>query len=104
MSFKKVDIQAPPLARGWSLPIYDQVGGRLGSPARAGMVPVGRAYGEAVSGLPRSRGDGPEALDKVLADAAAPPLARGWSLRGPCYALRGTGSPARAGMVHDLCP
>ncbi len=48
--------------------------------------------------LPRTRGDGPPPRASLVCVTAAPPHARGWTLRGCCRHSPRRGSPARAGM------
>ncbi len=97
-------LDAPPLARGWSL--HRLAGFVVGvrSPARAGMVPV--LDGSRCQGgpLPRSRGDGPALQETEFVGDAAPPLARGWSPSFQRSRSCGARSPARAGMVPPTTP
>ena len=89
----------PPRERGWSHAGQRQHAGRLVSPARAGMVPIGEECVTLAKSFPRASGDGPAILGFGLTSLQFPPRERGWS-RGfdkgvPDVAV----SPARAGMV-----
>ena len=89
---------APPHARGWTLPLHLGVARERGSPARAGMDRALSSAARGAGGLPRTRGDGPPPVGRVVAVPRAPPHARGWTRRmGACCGSPG-GSPARAGM------
>ena len=89
---------APPHTRGWTR-ASDRDGGRgCGSPAHAGMDLVMSWPAVALSGLPRTRGDGPCVGAGVDCTLEAPPHTRGWTLRPVRGRHRGIGSPAHAGM------
>ncbi len=90
---------APPLTRGWSLHGRQDGDHELGSPAHAGMVHTGASWSSFSTGLPRSRGDGPNTQSGRQTLSMAPPLTRGWSLASPEARTRALGSPAHAGMV-----
>ena len=98
------DVVAPPHARGWTRPDGRRVAERVGSPARAGMDPCGRARPASRRRLPRTRGDGPEAEYFEEQAKMAPPHARGWTHGAGRGAGRGDGSPARAGMDRQGPP
>ncbi len=90
--------KAPPLARGWTLPLGASPAASLGSPARAGMHPSSCSTTRRLRWLPRSRGDGPLLVHRAGPQREAPPLARGWTPRQINGLRRESGSPARAGM------
>src|SRR5919106_373968 len=91
-------VEAPPLARGWTLRDRRLGLAAQGSPARAGMDPRGSIWRTTARRLPRSRGDGPLRGEGPGGAEPAPPLARGWTLPQPRTTARPCGSPARAGM------
>ena len=88
----------PPRARGWTdhevgidqyLPV---------SPASAGMD-LRRGCGAArMSRFPRERGDGPPRMWRWTLPVSFPPRARGWTANSAANTVRGTVSPASAGM------
>ena len=69
---------APPLARGWTLPLTIEPWRQRGSPARAGMDPAGAAD-RAVMGSPARAGMDPYGSTGPTRSLEAPPLARGWT-------------------------
>ena len=88
----------PPHARGWTLTYPWWEGGVGASPARAGMdlEPARSTFGSIC--FPRTRGDGPRVMRRMLMIQGLPPHARGWTAAPPrCAPVRGA-SPARAGM------
>ncbi len=95
-------VAAPPLTRGWTHVGLAVVADLVGSPAHAGMDPRDRQRPNQAEWLPRSRGDGPRQGRARLRASRAPPLTRGWTVRGGMLALQAAGSPAHAGM--DLPP
>ncbi len=89
---------APPHTRGWTAGWREVPCATTGSPAHAGMDPRHRGLCTISSGLPRTRGDGPQRRDAWGARTPAPPHTRGWtgdSVRTPTGLA---GSPAHAGM------
>src|SRR5690606_11749717 len=69
-----------PHARGWSAQRPpDRVADEM-LPARAGMVQSKRRWPGTSRYAPRTRGDGPAYLDRVLSWLGCSPHARGWSL------------------------
>ena len=89
---------APPHARGWTLNTAYCYTVPTGSPARAGMDPLGSFDPTGIVRLPRTRGDGPLMRLSPFASAPAPPHARGWTASLPYTDAYKVGSPARAGM------
>src|SRR5690606_31684268 len=85
-------------ARGWTRDGRLLVGHERGSPARAGMDPRARRSSPPTGGLPRTRGDGPNAERMCFSVLRAPPHARGWTMIELLFLWLLTGSPARAGM------
>ena len=95
--------QAPPHARGWTVPGAGEPAAQRGSPARAGMDRGTLLAGAPGPGLPRTRGDGPEMMGLLGMVDEAPPHARGWTGAAPAAGRRRGGSPARAGMDPSSC-
>ena len=89
-----------PLARGWTPADPLMTFGVGGCPARAGMDPVAKHPARVLSGLPRSRGDGPRAFDTAALRLEVAPLARGWTPASLAAHRDPPGCPARAGMDH----
>ena len=78
---------ASPRTRGWT-----QVAGWptptvRGFPAHAGMDPRQSRKRPRPCGLPRARGDGPDARQIVPVQAKASPRTRGWTPRSPVVAI-----------------
>ena len=71
------DAESPPRARGSTLGSVAFLHTVLVSPACAGIDPGARITVEATVGLPRVRGDRPEALFLLRRDIESPPRARG---------------------------
>ena len=93
----------PPRERGWS-PRAKKRGWRVTvSPARAGMVPKPPFRKPALTRFPRASGDGPCCAALLNHRCWFPPRERGWSPHGTAARRRDDVSPARAGMVPDLC-
>src|SRR5690606_38235336 len=93
---------SPPHARGWTRAHDDIAHVAVLSPARAGMDHNRARRTSGGFSLPRTRGDGPQAMRRFVDDLTSPPHARGWtSLRDTrlCVSLL---SPARAGMDLPL--
>ena len=71
---------APPHTRGWTgQPCLSSADG-AGSPAHAGMDPALIISLCSISGLPRTRGDGPGTDRNLDAVLRAPPHTRGWTV------------------------
>ena len=96
-----VDGVAPPHARGWTPRSADRQASDRGSPACAGMDPVGEVAPHHRGWLPRMRGDGPPDRTRNFVHLGAPPHARGWTL--PCRRADfvTSGSRACAGRSFD---
>jgi len=94
--------RSPPRARGWSLSLCKIGREKAVSPARAGMVPRRESAPWPFAGLPRARGDGPEAYTLRYLSFASPPRARGWSRAENQRLGLLAVSPARAGMVPPM--
>ena len=90
--------RAAPLTRGWTVSRIAPLARVLGCPAHAGMDPSTGRCRRCNPWLPRSRGDGPQVKDHLLASGMAAPLTRGWTLEGCADVLRRRGCPAHAGM------
>ncbi len=73
------DFEVPPPTRGWSHGLHHFPPERTGSPAYAGMVPLGVKDFSVSVGFPRLRGDGPGAVGALFATLGVPPPTRGWS-------------------------
>ncbi len=93
---------AAPLTRGWTPDRAQQGQAEPGCPAHAGMDPTAPTPPAPRWRLPRSRGDGPDALRAVLTTDEAAPLTRGWTRCWPALRLKGRGCPAHAGMDPTL--
>ena len=92
---------ASPHTRGWTQPksLHDEI--YEGFPAHAGMD-LRQATGRRVRcGLPRTRGDGPEAQSAGFVSLKASPHTRGWTPHQPADEGRIEGFPAHAGMDPD---
>ena len=89
---------APPHTRGWTHRLAQERHRLDGSPAHAGMDPRPRSPRPALTGLPRTRGDGPILQERRQDQVLAPPHTRGWTQDGIGLCGRDTGSPAHAGM------
>ncbi len=89
---------APPRSRGWTRGDLRPAPLARGSPAFAGMDPTRRSTARSCRGLPRVRGDGPEAVGNNKVDDTAPPRSRGWTQFAHAEERRVAGSPAFAGM------
>ena len=72
-------ITAPPHPRGWTPPPRLGALVKPGSPAPAGMDPSDAVMQVLVSGLPRTRGDGPVTVLPDVPITTAPPHPRGWT-------------------------
>ena len=70
---------ASPHTRGWTLPGPRSAHRGAGFPAHAGMDPCRRRSSGPTSGLPRTRGDGPQASEGRGNDRKASPHTRGWT-------------------------
>src|SRR3546814_8705516 len=84
--------EAPPHPRGWTAPTARRRRDPGGSPAPAGMDPKGPSPTDGVTGLPRTRGDGPRFTAQIFVRETAPPHPRGWT-PGPRTSYR-----ARSGL------
>ena len=62
------------------------------------MDPYWASRSGTTTGLPRLRGDGPQAIDSLRDELRAPPPTRGWTPGHRFAARRAAGSPAYAGM------
>ena len=92
--------RSPPHPRGWSRDRGSEpVSGEV-SPAPAGMVRRFRKRAAHGTGLPRTRGDGPDTGAVAGRDAKSPPHPRGWSELPAAIPSRSQVSPAPAGMVR----
>ena len=89
----------PPRERGWSRAHDRVLQGCEVSPARAGMVPVGKLGVAMLGRFPRASGDGPAAATAAMAAIMFPPRERGWSHVFHPKRQVWLVSPARAGMV-----
>ena len=90
--------RASPHTRGWTRPRSRPRNLALGFPAHAGMDPDRGRGGRKGRGLPRTRGDGPPALEVPPDPCLASPHTRGWTGH---FVRRGGdpgGFPAHAGM------
>ena len=72
------------------------------SPARAGMDRCSGLRHRASARFPRTRGDGPGAIQINAEGGVLPPHARGWTGKLIAVVQRGQASPARAGMDLSL--
>ena len=68
-----------PHTRGWSLMVSGVDHSLELCPAHAGMVPLTVASGNAISTLPRTRGDGPKVETRKEGKVGFAPHTRGWS-------------------------
>ena len=89
---------ASPHTRGWTLRAARAGPRRGGFPAHAGMDPSRVGVAGVLSRLPRTRGDGPLALEHHAGAHRASPHTRGWTRRHGAAPLLGHGFPAHAGM------
>ena len=75
----RVMATASPHTRGWTAGRRETAAQRGGFPAHAGMDLNSNSEPTPQSGLPRTRGDGPESGPEGEAEAAASPHTRGWT-------------------------
>jgi len=90
--------RAPPHARGSTQIQHPHRRLLSGSPARAGIDPLGAPEEWPLRRLPRTRGDRPRGKSRRYDTAVAPPHARGSTLSRFEAARDPAGSPARAGI------
>ena len=95
---------ASPHTRGWTVFVSGAGGGRMGFPAHAGMDPSQQFDRNARKGLPRTRGDGPQAVRIRPPPLPASPHTRGWTLPAPQADISAAGFPAHAGMDRLAVP
>ena len=88
----------PPHARGWTLDPLTNIGSGKVSPARAGMDRLPTHAPPIPSRFPRTRGDGPGPLGRLVGGHGFPPHARGWTPGTVDPEPTTAVSPARAGM------
>ena len=91
-------IMASPHTRGWTRPPVGLCVAPRGFPAHAGMDPSPRRRPRHGRGLPRTRGDGPQARSPAASSVRASPHTRGWTRRRPAVLEAHRGFPAHAGM------
>ena len=89
---------ASPHTRGWTSFSQYSAMAFSGFPAHAGMDPRPRGMAPGRRGLPRTRGDGPDADDGAAVPVAASPHTRGWTSTACWTPRRAPGFPAHAGM------
>ena len=87
-----------PHARGWTALHARPAHADSGFPARAGMDPSEQIPKHSTHGIPRTRGDGPDAAAGTFEVRTDSPHARGWTPPRPPLRRRRAGFPARAGM------
>ncbi len=92
----------PPPTRGWSHAALPGDVERRGSPAHAGMVPLGSHCPDERRWFPRPRGDGPRDRNPHAPGSEVPPPTRGWSHSAGNSPHVVAGSPAHAGMVPNV--
>ena len=89
---------ASPHPRGWTQQVRERYRTGPGFPAPAGMDPARRRDRASTAGLPRTRGDGPDAGCVVTLTFAASPHPRGWTSTQQPVPDSYLGFPAPAGM------
>ena len=89
---------ASPHTRGWTRAAPVRAASTGGFPAHAGMDPRGTRAAASRPGLPRTRGDGPDAARVQRQRGEASPHTRGWTRRRRRAAAGDSGFPAHAGM------
>ncbi len=87
-----------PHTRGWTRLQGPGCPRAPGCPAHAGMDPIGAQRAETLSGLPRTRGDGPLVVYFQERGVKVAPHTRGWTLALGQLEHRVGGCPAHAGM------
>ena len=92
---------ASPHTRGWTRYISDGWWSSHGFPAHAGMDRAPAEVAGAFVRLPRTRGDGPEAVVRMAGWLSASPHTRGWTPAFAALHQGDEGFPAHAGM--DPC-
>ena len=100
----RITLGASPHTRGWTRDMGVRGPAEKGFPAHAGMDPGPYVCKSAISGLPRTRGDGPWRAPSTSERTRASPHTRGWTmdgLRSDCYE---DGFPAHAGMDPSCSP
>ena len=90
-----------PHARGWTRARAAVLSTPGGFPARAGMDPAASRRRGPGRGIPRTRGDGPERMERLALSSPDSPHARGWTEHGIDAWLPVSGFPARAGMDRE---
>ncbi len=89
---------APPRTRGSTRNVQIVRPDGVGSPAHAGIDPIGAPAADWLFWLPRARGDRPKIYRLEAYQFVAPPRTRGSTLRRPGRRGRRPGSPAHAGI------
>ena len=98
-----VAARSPP-ARGWRRLARRRTRPRRAFPARAGMARITSSIARVTSCVPRPRGDGPRAGERVCLGRKRSPPARGWPEPGG-IAKRGEGAfPARERVKKSKSP
>ena len=95
---RHVGTEASPHTRGWTLGLQGLQLGVDGFPAHAGMDPWRAASAPRTWRLPRTRGDGPSAGQRIEIEVQASPHTRGWTPERGGAAVAVRGFPAHAGM------
>ena len=91
-------VAASPHTRGWTPACSALTTQRDGFPAHAGMDPWSRPSWPRFRRLPRTRGDGPYDVAKMVGRVAASPHTRGWTPVPDRGRADRRGFPAHAGM------
>ena len=91
-------IWAPPHTRGSTLSLSRCLHWSPGSPAHAGIDRTRILSRRSMTRLPRTRGDRPERLIRLVMHPEAPPHTRGSTHRRGATGRGGAGSPAHAGI------
>ncbi len=99
---KDPDGKAPPRLRGWTSETASSSSSRPGSPAPAGMDLMAFFNPTTAKRLPRACGDGPVSAAAAIDSTPAPPRLRGWTFPDHAAGRIDGGSPAPAGMDHDV--
>ena len=98
------DVEDSPRSRGWTRILSGEPRAADGFPALAGMDPVDGPPTAGPARIPRARGDGPGAPERVDAGRLDSPRSRGWTPWGSASLVLDGGFPALAGMDPALLP
>ncbi len=97
-------VPVAPHTRGWTAERGVAGGAGHGCPAHAGMDPTLQHCCRSATRLPRTRGDGPAAMDEQYRGSGVAPHTRGWTVLSRNTNAGSVGCPAHAGMDPTRAP